>query len=280
VVEVNNVHTSREVLSGYQTNGSYSSAEPFLQKKCRNKEPDIAPSLDTYLPTLSESTLGVHKTLLGYILQKDDRGTVSSPSRFKATSLATILKCRRQWETNKLVKRMVLGSDIGLKDTCRMVLYGLVGRFAYSNMCAEKLLVWLEQVWLPVLGYAPEVYLLTKGWIGFPCNGPEDVATLIDVKSVSGNNIFMLMQWRVAFNPETNYLSFQNIWVLLLGLLLYFWYEGVLAAIGDCLGKFLMIDRENILVDTRKVSRVLVEMDIHQGLLETLEIEWRGKHFL
>jgi hypothetical protein len=37
-------------------------------------------------------------------------------------------------------------------------------------------------------------------------------------------------------------------------------------AIGDCVGKFLMIDRENLLAATRKVGRILVEMDIHQGL--------------
>jgi hypothetical protein len=89
-----------------------------------------------------------------------------------------------------------------------MALYGLVGRFAYSNMCAEKLSVWLERVWLPVLGYVPEVYFLTKGWIGFLCNYLEDVAILIDAKWVNGNNSIMLKRWWVAFNPETKYFSF------------------------------------------------------------------------
>jgi hypothetical protein len=41
-----------------------------------------------------------------------------------------------------------------------------------------------------------------------------------------------------------------------------------------------MIDKENLLATSRKVGWVLVEMDVHLGLLETLDIEWRGKHFL
>jgi hypothetical protein len=40
---------------------------------------------------------------------------------------------RRQWKANKVVKRMVLGSDIGLKETCRLALCGLVGRISYRN---------------------------------------------------------------------------------------------------------------------------------------------------
>jgi hypothetical protein len=56
-------------------------------------------------------------------------------------------------------------------------------------------------------------------------------------------------------------------WVLLPGLPLYLWNEGELAAIGDSLGKFIMVDRENHSVATRKVGRVLVELDVHLGAL-------------
>jgi len=69
-------------------------------------------------------------------------------------------------------------------------------------------------------------------------------------------------------------------WVLLPGLPLHLWNEGVLEAIGDSLGKFIMIDKGNIEATIRKVGRVLVEMDVHLGLSETIEIEWRGNHHL
>jgi hypothetical protein len=35
------------------------------------------------------------------------------------------------------LRRMVLGSDIGLEETCRMALCGLVGRFSYGNLRKE-----------------------------------------------------------------------------------------------------------------------------------------------
>jgi hypothetical protein len=44
---------------------------------------------------------------------------------------------RRQWKANKVLKRMVLGSDIGLEETCRLALCGLVGRFSYSYICVR-----------------------------------------------------------------------------------------------------------------------------------------------
>jgi hypothetical protein len=83
-----------------------------------------------------------------------------------------------------------------------------------------------------------------------------------------------------CLQPETEYFSLRHIWVLLPGMPLYLWNEGALSAIGDTLGKFIMIDRENLAAASRKVGRVLVEMDVHQGLPATLEIEWRGRRIL
>jgi hypothetical protein len=179
----------------------------------------------------------------------------------------------------KTGKRIVLGCDIGLEDTCRLALCGMVGRFSYNNLNVEKFYVWLEQTWLPVIGYVPEVFFLTKGWFRFLCNCPEDVALLLEGTWVNGTNSLMLKKWRVAFNPETKYFSFCHFWVLLSGLPLFFWNEGALLGIGNALGKFLMVDRVNLGASSRKVCKVLVEMDIHQGLSETLDIEWRGLHF-
>jgi hypothetical protein len=86
----------------------------------------------------------------------------------------------------------------------------------------------------------------------------------------------MLKKWRLAFNPETKYFSLRHLWVMLPGLPLYLWNEGALTAIGNNLGSFIMIDKKNLEASNRKVARVLVEMDVHLGLPETMEVEWRG----
>jgi hypothetical protein len=56
----------------------------------------------------------------------------------------------------------------------------------------------------PTIGYVPEIYYLSKGWLGFLCKCPEDVATLLGTNWVNGASSLMLKRWRVAFNPKLN----------------------------------------------------------------------------
>jgi hypothetical protein len=62
--------------------------------------------------------------------------------------------------------------------------------------------------------------------------------------------------------------------VLLPGLPLHFWNAKDLEAIGNALGKFIRVDDGALQASDKRIGRVLVEIDIHAGLLETLEIVW------
>jgi hypothetical protein len=76
---------------------------------------------------------------LGSSPRVEDRGGGFSGYRRKVDSTALPpRKYHRQWKSNKVVKQMVLGSDIGLEETCKMALCGLVGRFS-TGTCARKL---------------------------------------------------------------------------------------------------------------------------------------------
>jgi len=57
---------------------------------------------------------------------------------------------------------------------------------------------------------------------------------------------------------------------------LYLWNEGALTAIGNNIGNFIMVDKKNLESAQRKVTKVLVEMDVHLGMPETMEVEWHG----
>jgi hypothetical protein len=64
-------------------------------------------------------------------------------------------------------------------------------------------------------------------------------------------------------------------WVLLPGLPLYLWNEKNLMAIGNSLGHYISVDSKTLVGPNKKLARILVQLDIHEGLLETLDIDWR-----
>ena len=87
---------------------------------------------------------------------------------------------RKLWKANKKEKRLVLGNDVGLEETCRMDLCSLVGRLSYKSLRKGSLEEWINLQWLSLLGYYPEVIFFTKGWLGFICNSPEDATLLLN----------------------------------------------------------------------------------------------------
>jgi len=60
---------------------------------------------------------------------------------------------------------------------------------------------------------------------------------------------------------------------------LHLWNEKVLEAIGNNLSCFICVDTQSLTGPNKKLAKVLVEIDIHGGFLEFIDIDWRGKHF-
>jgi hypothetical protein len=156
----------------------------------------------------------------------------SSPSGFK----------RRLWKPNKVTKKLLLGSDVGLEETCCMELCGLFGRVSYHYLAQETLQTWMEKSWNPSLGYTPEVLYLAKGWLGFIYRSPEDTNILLASRWVFGGSSLMFKRWRGAFDPATDYFLQRHLWVLLSGLPIHLCNEGALKSIGDALGTFIIVD--------------------------------------
>jgi hypothetical protein len=105
-----------------------------------------------------------------------------------------------------------------------------------------------------------------KGWMGFICKTLEDASLLLNRFWVLGGSSLMLKRWRVAFDPLTEHFQHRHLWVLLSGLPIHLWNEGDLKAIGDALGHFITLDNTTLVNSSRKVGRIFVEVDIHEGL--------------
>jgi len=86
----------------------------------------------------------------------------------------------------------------------------------------------------------------------------------------------MLKRWRVSFDPSQDYFRLQPLWVVLPELPLHLWNDKSLMAIGNSLGRFISVDSKTIIGPNKKLTRILVEIDIHEGLSESLDIDWRG----
>jgi hypothetical protein len=64
------------------------------------------------------------------------------------------------------------------------------------------------------------------------------------------------------------------VWVLLPGLPLNLWNKKALMAIGNLLIHFLKVDEKGLQAPDKRMACVLVELDLHVGLMESLELEW------
>jgi len=111
---------------------SYASAHParYLSARPLCEGVDILPTYTDSLPSLSDSLPEVqHHTIRGNQSFEDRGGGFYGYSSKADCNTLPQWKYHRQWKSNKVLRRMVLGSD--------MVLCGLVGRFSYGNLRKE-----------------------------------------------------------------------------------------------------------------------------------------------
>jgi hypothetical protein len=118
-------------------------------------------------------------------------------------------------------KKMVLGDDVGLKDSVNLALCTLVGKTSYCSLCKTDIDVWVQSTWLPLLDYSPKISYLTHGWLGFQLSSPEDSSLLLNGHWLFDGGSLMLKRWRISFNPTQDYFRLCHLWVLLPGLALY-----------------------------------------------------------
>ena len=80
----------------------------------------------------------------------------------------------------------------------------------------------------------------------------------------------MFKCWRVGFDPRKDYFQCRHLWVLLPELPLQLRNQKALEAIMNDLHKFIKVDDSLLKAPDRRICKVLFEIDIHVGLLESL----------
>ena len=125
--------------------------------------------------------------------KKDYKGVVTPDTSRTQYPPSNTISRKKIWKPKKRNRRMVPGADVGLEETCRRALCGLVGRLSYPYLPETKMDDWFKQKWAPLLGYVLEIFFLKKGWWRMVVN------TLADANLLLKN---ILDQWGLQFYDQ------------------------------------------------------------------------------
>ena len=126
---------------------------------------------------------------------------------------------------------------------------------------------WMHMRWLLVIGYGPSLHILSRRQVGFTFRSEEDTQVILGMNQFQGSTIFHLKPWYPYLDPRS-----EIVWVNLLGLPVEFWTNECIKALRDLLGKNIMVDQNYKIENRCLVAKVLVEINIVEGLYESLDI--------
>jgi hypothetical protein len=163
-----------------------------------------------------------------------------------------------------------------MEEVGNYALRGLVGRFGYWAMGEKDIHAWVEVNWGPLLGYLPETFILMKGWLCFLFKNTEDAELVLRKVWVVNKGSLMLKRWHLVFNLEKEHIRFRHLWVLFPGCSLALWSLEAFKEIENSLGKFLHVDPKHLVGSDQRMGKILVEIDVNEGLPAEIDIDWRG----
>jgi len=98
-------------------------------------------------------------------------------------------------------RKMVLGDDLGLDEVISLALNALVGHFSYRSRYSTPLSAWVKLHWLPILGYEPEVFYLSRGWFDFKFHTSYDTSNFLERLWSFDEGSLVLKRWKISFDP-------------------------------------------------------------------------------
>lgn len=153
------------------------------------------------------------------------------------------------------------------------VLVGRVRGHAYS---AERLNLWVNEIWGNIFKDLPKVQTLPCGWF-VPHFLQEEYTNwaLTRYQHIEMAPI-MLKRWSPLFDPEREQIGVGPLWGRLPRLPLQYWSEVVFVCIGNVLGTYLDYDKSYIKSWNKSLARILVPLDTREGLEEKITLQWKN----
>jgi len=133
---------------------------------------------------------------------------------------------------------------------------------------------WVVSSWQPHLGYAPEVVFLKGGWFAFNFKSEDHSKWVLTRNWALCSAPLLLKPWHPLFDAGCERVDSVPLWVRLPGLPLQYWKEYHLREIGNLLGTFLEADLSFLETQQRQFARILVNVNIRDGLAEDMQLVW------
>jgi len=181
---------------------------------------------------------------------------------------------KRRWI--KIVEggRYAVGDDIAWEKVLKMSQRTIVGR-VMGRVFAQKTVVgWMVENWKDLLGYVPEVDMLLRGWFAVELKSEADMRLLLNKIWHWNRTPMLLKPWHPLFDASRERVDKIPVWVRLPGLPLHFWGPDHFNRIGDILGTFLEADLSYKETHMKQVARILVELNIREGLPASMILDW------
>ena len=173
-----------------------------------------------------------------------------------------------------MVWNYAVGEDLAWDSVLKMAQCTLVGRAVGRNFAQKFLQEWAAASWGNQLGYAPEVRELNRGWFAVNLEEEADLRWIQSQCWHIDHSPLLLKPWSPLFDASRERVDVLPIWVRLPALPLHFWDLYHFRRIGEILASFLEADLSFLETKEKKVARILVNINLREGLAESINLEW------
>ena len=116
--------------------------------------------------------------------------------------------------------------------------------------------------------------MLNRGWFAINLAKEEDLRWIQNKRSHIDHSHVLLKPWHPLFDASKERVDIIPIWVRMPALPLHFWDLYHFKWIGDILGTFLEVDLSYLETNEKKVARILVNINLREGLDEYINMDW------
>lgn len=93
----------------------------------------------------------------------------------------------------------------------------LVGKIESAKVSRSELVEWVKKHWTPLFYYAPQMTMLTNGWVCFLFSKPEDLQSVLGGIWLIKEGSIVLKHWHTSFDLAKKLLTIRHLWMLMSG---------------------------------------------------------------